>query len=123
MQFIIKNIIKSDLYKYNILNKINKNYNKTNKLILKQFIIDLIYKLNLGCISKIKIINYRYSYSAICNFNKLYIPNNNLELHPIISNNNFITIFSNNIYFTIYCFDSIKLNNRSLINNIFTCFQ
>ena len=123
MQFIIKNIIKSDLYKNNILNKINKNYNKTNKLILKQFIIDLIYKLNLGCISKIKIINYRYSYSAICNFNKLYMLNNNFELHPIISNNNFITIFSNNIYFTIYCFDSIKLNNRSLINNIFTCFQ
>ena len=123
MQFIIKNIIKADLYKNNVLNKFNKKYNKTNNLLLKHFIINLINKYNLGSISNIKIINYRYSYSVICNFNKLYIPNNNTDLLPIISNNNSITIFSNNIYFTIYYLDSIKLNKCSLKKNIFTCFR
>lgn len=120
--FIIKNIFKLDLYKNNIINKHNKN--KDNNLNLKSFIRNLIYKLNLGSVNNIKIINNRYSYNVICYFNKWYISSNSIYLQSIISDNNTLTIFSSKLYITIYNLDTNHLNNKKrLIDKIITCFQ
>lgn len=119
--FIIKNISKSELIKNNIINK--NNHKNKNKINIERFIKKIIKILNIGTLKKINIINNRYTYNIICYINNWNYTNKNITIQTIIKKNNSLTLFSENIFLTIYNFEKREIKKKTVFNSIFNYFQ